>query len=373
MLVRSEYTNSIPNDIRNGLVILLTSVFFLISGIKSPSYNWDIVAYVAAAYQQDRLSGSELSSATYGEIEREVDAETFKELTVGEYVDVVFRDPKSLEQQMPFYTIKVFYIQLMRVFKTLGMSYTSSTYTISAIFTSASVLMIALFLLHFGVPVLWLPVAATVAGYGTIASYSTPDAIACFFALLLVYAFIKRSKASYVISALLPLIRTDLVILSILTMGFDFFRKRSSYPILSAAAALALYIVINRMAGNYGWLVLFNFTFIKINPYPGEIRISHDIWAYLEPYVTGFRNFVSSRHIMIYVLIFFLLVSRQGDKRLSPEIKPIITICLLYAGAHFALFPVYEDRFFAFPASLLFLSLIVSLFYSGSSPTRQEM
>ncbi len=101
------------------------------------------------------LSGSELSSATYNEIEREVDAETFKELTVGEYVDVVFKDPKSLEQQMPFYSIKVVYIQLMRVLKTLGLSYTSSTYIISAIFTSASVLMIALFLLHFGVPVLW--------------------------------------------------------------------------------------------------------------------------------------------------------------------------------------------------------------------------
>ena len=153
-------------------------------------------------------------------------------------------------------------------------------------------------------------------------------------------------------------------------MGFDFFRKRSAYPILSAASAFALYIVINRIAGNYGWLVLFNFTFVKINPYPSEIRISHDIWAYLEAYVTGFRNFVSSRHIMIYVLVFFLLVSRQGHKQLSPEIKPIITICLLYAGAHFALFPVYEDRFFAFPASLLFLSLIVSLFYSGSYSPR---
>ena len=155
MLVRSDYSHSIPNDIRNGLVILLTSVFFLISGITSPSYNWDIVAYVAAAYQQAGLSGSELSSATYNEIEREVDAETFKELTVGEYVDVVFKDPKSLEQQMPFYSIKVVYIQLIRVLKTFGLSYTRSTYTISAIFTSASVLMIALFLLHFGVPVLW--------------------------------------------------------------------------------------------------------------------------------------------------------------------------------------------------------------------------
>jgi hypothetical protein len=372
LLIEARYRDGILNDLRNGLVILLTSAFFLISGVTSPSYNWDIVAYVAAAYHRDGLSGKQLSSATYNELEREADANTFNELTVGDYVDVVFQDPDSLEQQLPFYTIKVAYIRLMRVLKTFGVSYTSSTYIISAMFSSASVLMIALFLFHFGVPILWLPVVATVAGYGTIASYSTPDAIACFFALLLIYLLIKGSKALYLVSALLPLVRTDLVILSLLTMGFDFYRKRNIYPILSAAAALAVYVVINRTAGNYGWLALFNFTFIKITPYPREMQISDDIGAYLQAYAAGVQNFISSRHIMIYMLALFIFVFRQGHKKPNPEINAIIMICLLYASAHFALFPVYEDRFFAFPASLLFLSLIVSLFYSGSvSPARQ--
>jgi len=372
LLVAAKYRDDILNNLRGGVVILLTSVFFLILGITSPSYNWDIVAYVAAAYHQDGLSGRKLSSATYNELKREAGASAFKELTDGDYEDVVFKDPRSLEQQLPFYTIKVAYIQLMRFLKALGMSYTHSTYVISAIFTSASVLMIALFLLHFGVPILWLPVAATVAGYGTIASYSTPDAIACFFALLFIYFFIKGSKASYVISALLPLVRTDLAILSLLTMGFDLYRKKSIYPILSAAAALAIYVIINKLAGNYGWLALFNFTFIKITPYPKEMRISDNIGAYLQAYVTGLRNFISSRHIMIYVLVLFIFVFRQGHKKPASEINVILMICLLYASAHFALFPVYEDRFFAFPASLLFLSLIVLLFYGGSaSPVGQ--
>ena len=59
-----------------------------------------------------------------------------------------------------------------------------------------------------------------------------------------------------------------------------------------------MYIIINRLAGNYGWLALFNFTFIKITPYPKEIRISDNIGAYLQAYVTGLRNFISNRHIM---------------------------------------------------------------------------
>jgi hypothetical protein len=75
---------------------------------------------------------------------------------------------------------------------------------------------------------------------------------------------------------------------------------------------------------------------------------------------------------MIYVLVLFIFVFRQGHKKPASEINVIMVICLLYASAHFALFPVYEDRFFAFPASLLFLSLIVLLFYGGSaSPAGQ--
>ena len=372
MLVLAKYRDSALNDLQSGVVILLTSVFFLISGITSPSYNWDIVAYVAAAYQQDGLTGKALSAATYNEIRREVDADTFKELTAGEYVDVVFQDPSSLEQQMPFYTIKVAYIQLMHVLKKLGVSYTSSTYIISAVFTSASVLMMALYLFHFGVPMLWLPVLAAVSGYGTTASYSTPDAMGCFFALLLIYLLIRRRRASYIVSAILPVVRTDLVILSILAMASDFFRNKRYYAVLSAAAALTLYFVINRLAGNYGWLHLLNFTFIKITPYPKSMEISHDVHAYLGAYVTGFRNLISSRHIVIYVFVSYIFFIRQAYKSLSSEINTITTTCLLYVAAHFALFPAYEDRFFAFPASLLFLSLIVSLFYSGSQSPLQK-
>ncbi len=372
MLVLAKYRVSALNDLRSGVVILLTSAFFLISGITSPSYNWDIVAYVAAAYHQDGLSGKELSAATFNEIRREVDADTFKELTAGDYVDVVFEDPSSLEQQMPFYTIKVAYIQLMHLLKELGVSYTSSTYIISAIFTSASVLMMALFLVHFDVPMLWLPVVAAVSGYGTTASYSTPDAMGCFFALLLIYLLIRRRRASYIVSAILPVVRTDLAILSILAMAFDFARNKSWYAVLSAAAALALYFVINRLAGNYGWLNLFNFTFIRITPYPKSMEISHDVQAYLGAYATGVRTLISSRHIVIYVFVSYIFFIRQAYKILSPEINIITATCLLYVAAHFALFPAYEDRFFAFPASLLFLSLTVSLFYSGSQSPVQK-
>ena len=40
--------------------------------------------------------------------------------------------------------------------------------------------------------------------------------MACFFSLLTIYALVRRSKLVFVVAALLPLVRTDLLVLSML-------------------------------------------------------------------------------------------------------------------------------------------------------------
>jgi hypothetical protein len=57
------------------------------------------------------------------------------------------------------------------------------------------------------------------------------------------------------------------------------------------------------------------------HPYPKEMQISDDIDAYLRAYAAGVLNFISSRHIMIYALVLFIFVFRQGHKRQTAEIN----------------------------------------------------
>jgi hypothetical protein len=125
--------------------------------------------------------GADLTRQTYGEIKKEVGDKKFAKLVAGENRNTVFSDPVALEQQLPFYAIRVAYIELIRLLKKLGLSYTKSTYVISVIFASLSILLLGLIILRTGAPIAALPIAAAVTGYPELAGLSKPDAMACFF------------------------------------------------------------------------------------------------------------------------------------------------------------------------------------------------
>src|SRR5690242_17296374 len=163
------------------LMIIATSAAILIYGIMKPERNWDMIAYVAAAYYKDGYRGADLTRETYGDIKKGISAKRFSKLVTGEYRETVFRDPASLEQQLPFYSPRVAYVELIRLFKYFGLSYTKATYVISAIFASLSVLVLGLIILEATVSIAILPFIVALTGYSEIARLSTPDAMACFF------------------------------------------------------------------------------------------------------------------------------------------------------------------------------------------------
>lgn len=83
--------------IRRWGILVLTAVAVLTYGLLQPHRNWDMVAYVAAAYHKDGYRGEELGRTTYESIRRVVSDKRFALLTSGKYAGTVFRDPASLE------------------------------------------------------------------------------------------------------------------------------------------------------------------------------------------------------------------------------------------------------------------------------------
>jgi hypothetical protein len=275
-----------------------------------------MVAYVAASYHKDGYRGAELTRETYGEIKKEVSSKRFSKLTTGEYRETVFRDPSSLEQQLPFYSIRIGYIELMRLLKKAGLSYTKSTYVISAIFAALSVVVLGLIMLRTVVPTAMLPAVVAVTGYTELASLSTPDAMACFFSLLGIYSLIIKGRLVFFVAAILPLIRTDFILLSGLLTSCTYLQGSKSLSLLSFLSAIAFYISINMLHGNYGYLTLFNFTFIgSLTPYPADIAISHQLGDYLIPYALLLNDLISHSYSVIYVLSLFLIWLKRDQIR----------------------------------------------------------
>jgi hypothetical protein len=339
------------------LIIIATATAILIYGIMKPERNWDMVAYVAAAYYKDGYRGADLTRETYGDIKKGIGERKFSKLVTGEYRETVFRDPASLEQQLPFYSPRVAYVELIRLFKHFGLSYTKATYVISAIFASLSVLILGLIILGAPVSIAILPLVVVLTGYWEIARLSTPDAMSCFFSLLAIYSLIRKGRLAFFVAAFLPLIRTDFILLSGLLMIFTYHRGERLISLFSLLSAAAIYISVTKLTGNYGYLTLFNFTFIgPLNPYPANIVISHQVADYLTPYGLLLQSLVSHPHTVVYALALYLFwLNRSRLKGSSVDFYCLFILPFVFSAAHMLLFPSNHFRFFVFSNSLIFV------------------
>jgi hypothetical protein len=326
-------------------------------GLRKPYNNWDVIGYTAAALSAEGCRGTGLNEATYASLRNAVDADTFTLLTQGDdYRRTVRADPASLAQQLPFYGIRVLYLRLLGALHALGAGYPQATHIVSAAFAALSVVLLALIGREAGAPPWAVPLVAACAGLVDVARLSTPDAMACFFALLTSYALLRRSMLVFVLAALLPLVRTDFLLFSLLVLGQTFAGGRRAASVAAMAAAAACYAWTVKAHGGYGWLTLFNTSLISKTAYPAALQPSHAIGAYLRPYLTTAYSFTQQPHFAIYGLaLVWLLVRRDTgtDERERRLCGAMCLVPLAFVALHLLLFPADTYRFFVATTALV--------------------
>jgi hypothetical protein len=351
------------------ICLVATAGLVLLIGLIKPIYNWDVIGYVAAAYHADGLNGAALTTHTYGDLMSAVGAAKFdtlvrddpnakaapgfKFLETAGYKRTVFQDPKALEQHVPLYAIRIAYVQLMRALKVAGLGYVQSSYAIGAVCAAAGVVLASEMLVMAGGVTLLTSLAlpAIVLGMGVVelARLSTPDAMANAMALLLLLLLLKSSPWSLVVAVLLPLARTDFVLLSGLAAAYEFFRGRRRAAAVALAASLVVYVLANRLVGGYGWLTIFNFTLIRLDPYPAALVPSHAPMDYIRPYGVMVADLAKNPHVLIYAAAIAMLYRRRETLR-TAGFAPLTIVVLAFVVLHLLLFPAYMSRFFVFAA-----------------------
>ncbi|WP_349572894.1 hypothetical protein [Azotobacter salinestris] len=357
-------------------VVALTLMAVLIAGAGFPRHDWDLIGYVASLYKADGLEGRALKDAVYGEVLDKVGDEDFSRLTGGDefggYRAAVYQDPQALEEQIPFYSIRPLYLAAMKFMGVLGEPYASAAYMASALFGALSVLVASGILARQRIPQVFLPVMLIFAGVFGVARQASPDSLACLLSLGLMFCFLQRSAFSLLLAALLPLARTDFILLSLLfaVVASWFFPRK--WVALSAGVALALYVAVNQASGNYGYLTIFNFTLLGFDPYPASMRISTDIGEYARAYATGLAQAVLHPHFLVYFLAALSLLNGYRAGRRLDELDCTLILALAFVICHLALFPLYLERFFLFPAlvSLIYVIERPRLLVSSSAKRR---
>ena len=253
----------------------------------------------------------------------------------------IMDSPEHLGQLEPLYAIRPLYLEAIAIAADAGIPYQPAISLISV----ASLFLIGVTLLWWtGRPLYSALLLASPAVVG-IARSGTPDALAALFLVTSVWALTNDWMLPGLSILLASVwVRTDNLLFVLTALIWLMWRKKLS-PVKSAALAglaAASVLAINYFSGNYGWSVLFRYTFVGgryIAYVPPDLKLSE----YVSAVASGIRQ-IGNQEVTL-----FLLVGLAAFKWL-PKAEALRSLLVVVAAAallRFALFPNPENRYFA--------------------------
>ncbi|WP_374079899.1 hypothetical protein [Bdellovibrio bacteriovorus] len=359
----SRFQTSIP---------LLLGVLLTVYGVTHAAFNWDIIGYVAAVNYENGLRNEALHKATYSEIQSEAPPNLYHDLTeANNYRQTVARSSESLSQHLPFYSIRAAYVSLIRFSSWFfNISSTHAIIILSSIFAGAS---LAILLTAFNLNSVFISLLCTLiaiaAGFSEISTLATPDSMAATLSLALIFTYRKRPNIATLIAISLPLVRTDFIILSGLIAFCLFLQGQRLRPATIALCSFSAYLTVNNVYSNYGYLKIFNFTLLEINPFPAQMKIEENWLPYVKAYYNGFASFLKSKHFLVYIAYFafwFKVIRRKRIQASNEQVFIVLSFTLL----HMLFFPAYYERFFAWCATIAGLQLVTWIYELKTQKTK---
>ena len=247
----------------------------------------------------------------------------------------ILDSPEHLAKLEPLYKIRPLYIFWIAAISTLGMSIQHAINLISA----ASLLGIGIVL---GLWTRRLLLSALIVMSGLVAvlgRMGTPDALSTVVVLFGLLAIMReRIDLGCMLLVLSVWIRTDNVIAVGLALFILCGRRLPAWRLAAyCVAAAASVAVINRYAGNYGWTVLFQWSFMPGTHSPADIHTPVTIREYATVFASSFASLVG--RLAIWMVLG--LTAWSG----SPASRRLLLVAALGVGAHFVLYPSPEDRY----------------------------
>ncbi len=268
----------------------------------------------------------------------------------------ILDSPQHLRELEPLYAIRPLYLKLVSLMSTL------------LPIQDAINLVSALSLFGIGVVVLFwtarpLQTALLMAAYPVLSlgRMGTPDALAALLAISALWLTEKHRKhlIAIVLLFISLAVRTDNVLLVLVLLAWLAWNKRISLYSAAAASLLACAIVlaIDRWAGNYGWTVLFRFSFIG-GRYPALIPHTVSLREYMRAFVAGATSVFPQ--MALWLLIGLWSCMRRPN--------PVLLLTACVAALHFVLFPSPEARYLMWACVVCGASLICSM--EGFAPAQ---
>ena len=256
----------------------------------------------------------------------------------------VLDSPQHLRELEPLYAIRPLYIEIVSVLSGIFSIQNAINFVSAASFFAIGVVVLiwtlkpllsALLMVFY--PVLLLGRAGT------------PDALSAFLVILALWLIQDRSRPILALCVLFVSlgVRTDNVLLLLAALAWLLWDKRIAPYQAGLLAALGIIVVlgINRWAGNYGWIVLFRYSFVS-GRYPARLPHALTFREYFSALISGMTVIVT--RVSLWLLLGILAYRCQRSR--------VLVVCVSAVAAHFLLFPSPEDRY------LVWAYIVVGIF-----------
>lgn len=337
--------------------------FFLVLSawiVLQPQYTWDLLGYI----------GSSIDS-TDAKVIHKIVFDAIKPVSTGSEIQVdnpyrvdVAANPYHFAEQLPFYSIKPVYVQLVKVVHHAGMPFPRAAISISA----ASNFLLA--------TILWLWLGSYLGGWSlagacslimlspnilALARWATPDCLATAVAAFGLYLVLERKKYFWGCALLVVnvWIRTDaLVLAGIVFAALYLCRKVDAVEFASLSIlALASYFTISHFSGTYGWAALFYNSFLGGLTAPGEAVLHFSRSAYIHQVVRGSFVWLIYGSFALYVLLGALAIWLGRSALYAYMVVAVLSARVV----SYFLYPNGDQRYTAVLYIVVLVSLVIGV------------
>ena len=253
----------------------------------------------------------------------------------------VLDSPEHLGQLEPLYAIRPLYLATIEVVARRGVPIQRAINLVSVL-SLFGIGMVLLGWTHRPFYCALMMATPAINGLGRI---GTPDALSSLLLLASMWALVRRRLFPGILLLLVSVwSRTDNILIVILLLAWlaGTGKLSLSQSAVLSLLAVASVLVINHFSGNYGWSVLFRYSFIGGRS-PAEIAAHVSLRDYIVAVGRGVAG-IGGQELALWTLL-GLAAWRWLPKSL-PSRQVLVPIALA-AIARFLLFPTPEDRYFA--------------------------
>lgn len=359
--------------------LLLLAVFAAIAFFSfiKPLYNWDMVAYLAAALKGSFSNFDDAHRQVFSILKVGLPEAIYQALIVGDaYRSRQFADPAALQSMLGMYDVKWLFVQLL---KALGPNFGWLLAFQVINIASIALLFLSLWawLSRFKLMVFAPLVAAVFMTLGLADTYrvQTPD----FLAIALMTSGILMIDRGRIIAAILPLIlgvlaRPDNVaVVGMIALTFFALQDlRWKQLAIAAGIALSAYLFVSLLSSSPGWWAHLWFSTYDMQDTMVGFDPAFSFSVYLKAFAYNLARAVMENTWLgfyfaaIGALLWIVSESKNDERIRHPRMVIILGLTLAIA-AKFMIFPLHDARTYfpvLFPLVLL-IGAQMKLLYVG--------